>query len=488
MRSREDTRLSHEVLELEGDAIELTKQSLLLDLFAHLQPKEGEFWYLESDGSDVCLQAGPEAKRWGQAALQDEVPEALKELPLWRWVRPFLRSGFFLGARGMALRALHELSEGRVALRWVLGQRRVHEPVQWQAHLDAWLQSSEISRQQGPHRIMHLEGAVYETLQEMIYLGQARAPGVLLIEPEYPEEELSDLLSLLETALSRGFWVLCHLPIRAQDERMSISGATYDALYRGVQELQVSLWSVEVSESSSSFWQRAKRSAWWVMAPTEGLGAFREKAWSNLQTLFRLGFQRHPEGGGIKGLSEPLSMQCESDALESFMKSFPQDAGFQLFVDRARSSDMKAILDLWDALMDEHAKENPLFQRRATARYYLRRTFLNHLSQPGHLLLALRHRQSPVGFLSASVMRTPLLQENRFGQIIDTYIEPEWRGRGLGSEMVRCTLQWFRLQGIRQVELNVATHNQAGERFWERHGFSPYLAVATQKIDTEGGY
>ncbi len=481
MRSREETKQVQEQAEMEGDAIELTKQSLLLDLFTHLQPKDGEFWFLESDGSDVCLQAGAEARQLEPAA-QEESNTALRELPLWRWLRPFLRSGFFLGARGMALRSLHALSNGRLSLRWVFGGRRVREPVQWQAHLEAWFQSVGQTRQQGPHRVLHLDGAVYETLQEMIYLGQARAPGVLLIEPEYFEEEMSGVMHLLETAITRGFWVLCHVPLRTADPRASISGATYEALIQGLEELQVGLWSVEVGGGTGATWPHTRRSAWWVIAPNEGMDAFRAKAWSHLQTLFGAGFRRATEGLKIKDLSESMLLESQSDAVVSFAQSFPRDVGYQLFLDQAHPSDIKAILDLWEALMDEHARETSIFQRRPTARYYLRRTFLNHLTQPGHLLLVLRHCQQPIGFLSACVTRTPLLQENRFGQIIDTYIQPAFRGRQLGSEVVRCAIEWYRAQGIQQVELNFATHNHAAERFWRRHGFSPYLCIATQRL------
>lgn len=480
MRSREEAKQVHEQAENEGDAIELAKQSLLLDLFAHLQPKEGEFWFLESDGSDVCLQAGAEARQFEQVA-QEEANVAVRELPLWRWLRPFLRSGFFLGARGMALRALHTLSNGRLALRFVLGGRRVREPVQWQAHLEAWLQSVGISRQQGPHRILQIDGAVYETLQEMIYLGQARAPGILLIEPEHFEEDLSDLLHLLETAFTRGFWVLLHVPLRTADPRNSVSGATYESLIQGLEELQVSLWSVEVGGVGAT-WPHTRRSAWWVIAPNEGIQAFRAQAWSHLRRLFETGFQRAKEGLKIKDLCESMLLEGSLDAKGALMRSFPREAGYQLFLDRAIPSDIKAILDLWESLMDEHARETSLFQRRPTARYSLRRTFLNYLTQPGHLLLVLRHLQHPIGFLSACVTRTPLLQENRFGQIIDTYIQPAFRGHQLGSAMVRCAIEWFQTQGIQQVELNFATHNHAAERFWRRHGFSPYLCIATQRI------
>jgi ribosomal protein S18 acetylase RimI-like enzyme len=470
-----------------ADAIEMTKQSLLLDLFDYLMPKEGEFWYIEADGSEVMLPMGTEMQGIAMRAQAtppqaDAREDALSSLPLLRYLRPLARSGFVWGTRGLALRALKEKASERVALRWVFGQRLLRDAVQWQAHLDAWAASSGLSRREGSHRLIHVEGAAYETLQEMIQLGQARAPGLLLLEPSHINDDLVPLLHLIELAALRGFWILLHLPRQRRDQS-AILPAVYEAFSQDLREMRLSSWCVGVEDLSAGRWQRRPQSEWWVLSPHPKLAEFRQLAWPHLYDLFVQGLQRPLHAQLPQGLSSRLHLPSytgEEDAEAS--RRLPQEVGFHLVVDQARTSDIKAVLRLWDALMDEHAREHSAFRRRPHASQYLHRSFLQTLHQPHQLLLVLRHQEIPVGFLSASILRSPLLLENRFGQLIDMYLEPRWRGRGYGSALVEAALAWFREQRIQQVEINVALHNAEGQRFWQRHGFQMYLSAAIKKL------
>jgi GNAT superfamily N-acetyltransferase len=50
-------------------------------------------------------------------------------------------------------------------------------------------------------------------------------------------------------------------------------------------------------------------------------------------------------------------------------------------------------------------------------------------------------------------------------------LEPGARGRGLGEDVLRAAEGWARTQGARRMRLACAEQNEAGRRFWERHGY-----------------
>jgi len=81
-----------------------------------------------------------------------------------------------------------------------------------------------------------------------------------------------------------------------------------------------------------------------------------------------------------------------------------------------------------------------------------------------------------VGFFSAEIMPAiPVFEPERIGLISDAYLEEAFRGKGIAKEAVSQFLKWFRENGVKSAELNVATRNPEAMRAWEGLGFTEYL-------------
>jgi ribosomal protein S18 acetylase RimI-like enzyme len=63
------------------------------------------------------------------------------------------------------------------------------------------------------------------------------------------------------------------------------------------------------------------------------------------------------------------------------------------------------------------------------------------------------------------------------GSIQNIGVVPNWRGRGLGNELIRRCLAGFRDTGCRNVTLEVTTHNLAAIRLYESVGFRSVQTV-----------
>lgn len=62
--------------------------------------------------------------------------------------------------------------------------------------------------------------------------------------------------------------------------------------------------------------------------------------------------------------------------------------------------------------------------------------------------------------------------DGRRAYIYHTAVEEAYRGQGLGTALVSAVEQALRNEGITKIALVAFKHNQGGNRFWEKQGFS----------------
>jgi GNAT superfamily N-acetyltransferase len=61
-------------------------------------------------------------------------------------------------------------------------------------------------------------------------------------------------------------------------------------------------------------------------------------------------------------------------------------------------------------------------------------------------------------------------------------VEPDWRRRGVATQLVRVALGWIRARGVERVEVRVAAGNAEGQAFWRALGFGPYMQILQRRI------
>ncbi|GLQ45165.1 N-acetyltransferase [Dyella lipolytica] len=71
-----------------------------------------------------------------------------------------------------------------------------------------------------------------------------------------------------------------------------------------------------------------------------------------------------------------------------------------------------------------------------------------------------------------TVGRYYLLRGLPYYRIIDIAMEPDWRGRGVGSALLDWTQAQVRQTGAAGIDLHVYEHNHSAHRLYVRHGFA----------------
>jgi len=87
-----------------------------------------------------------------------------------------------------------------------------------------------------------------------------------------------------------------------------------------------------------------------------------------------------------------------------------------------------------------------------------------------------------VGFVIAQI------EKRRFGHIITIDVLPEYRHRGVGSQLLQQAEKWLENNGAVIVYLETAMHNKPAIRFYEKHGYRTVERLTRYYADGTDAY
>jgi GNAT superfamily N-acetyltransferase len=139
-------------------------------------------------------------------------------------------------------------------------------------------------------------------------------------------------------------------------------------------------------------------------------------------------------------------------------------------------ADVEAVLDLWEALMDEGAAADPRYRRLPTARRvfapYVRDVWTRDRPFPATWVADEGGLLGYVGILPQTPL--PLLDRPPTALITDCYVRPAHRGKGLGRALVEGAVGAARVAGWPAVEVGTLTGDTRAVAFWTALGFGPW--------------
>jgi GNAT superfamily N-acetyltransferase len=107
------------------------------------------------------------------------------------------------------------------------------------------------------------------------------------------------------------------------------------------------------------------------------------------------------------------------------------------------------------------------------------------VGQPDALVLLARDTEGrAVGFATAVERRNPVLDIDT-GMLDTVYLEPEWRGRGIGRRFVEAVEAWCRERGLARLDLSVRAVNVDGVAAWRAMGFEDESLRLRKRLDEQ---
>lgn len=154
----------------------------------------------------------------------------------------------------------------------------------------------------------------------------------------------------------------------------------------------------------------------------------------------------------------------------------------------ASRGDYPEITRLWQQMMRYHEGRDPRFTTVPDAPKACERYLRSRASSRDSTILVAAGEGGIVGYSLLTILENPaVFQLRRYGFVAEMCVDEAFRRQGIGRRLWEHAVGWFRRKGIRVVQLNVASVNEEGRRFWQAVGCREYLQVLWYDIGGSDG-
>ncbi len=148
----------------------------------------------------------------------------------------------------------------------------------------------------------------------------------------------------------------------------------------------------------------------------------------------------------------------------------------EVIVRRATFNDLEPVLDLWQEMMDYHARLDRRFRPTADGRDHVREVLREWMADDTQRVLVAVADGRIVGYIIGHIAEHPPVFEMRYlGHVSDICVALHWRRKGVGRKLFSALRKWFQNQGLTVVQLHVAALNPVSQAFWREMGFQDYM-------------
>jgi ribosomal protein S18 acetylase RimI-like enzyme len=139
-----------------------------------------------------------------------------------------------------------------------------------------------------------------------------------------------------------------------------------------------------------------------------------------------------------------------------------------------------ALVDLWVALAsDQRAYDSHILPE--ANRSVIRDTLARHAVAGG--LRAARHGSEVVGFVSFELERGAYESDETRGVVRNVYVAPEYRGRGIGGDLLAAAETALVDAGATVVALEAMADNDRAREFYLDRGYTPHRVQFEKSLD-----
>jgi ribosomal protein S18 acetylase RimI-like enzyme len=147
----------------------------------------------------------------------------------------------------------------------------------------------------------------------------------------------------------------------------------------------------------------------------------------------------------------------------------------------AVEADIPALVPLLMRLKRLNEEFDPLLKVRDDAEVQGRQVLKAQLADPKAVVLAAEgvgaDKNKVVGFVRAAVRERPFYAPELEGVILDIYLLPLYRRRGVGEYLLKEVSTALKAKGAAVVTAEFPAQNEIASRFYAKRGFRPITAI-----------
>ena len=147
-------------------------------------------------------------------------------------------------------------------------------------------------------------------------------------------------------------------------------------------------------------------------------------------------------------------------------------------VRKAGEKDLENVVELVVRLKRLNSEFDPLLKVRDDIYVQVKNWVSGYLNNKGKLLLVAESDDGRIIGTLVSEVRERLFYEPRMeGVIMDFYIMPEFRRKGIGKMMMDEAIKMLREMGAHVISAEFPAQNQISVAFYRKYGFRPMMNV-----------
>ncbi len=144
-----------------------------------------------------------------------------------------------------------------------------------------------------------------------------------------------------------------------------------------------------------------------------------------------------------------------------------------MLIRSATPADVPAVLPMVRAIYDLHERfDHPRFGVLPDVLDSYANWLPKRALDPRSVFLVAEDHAMVVAYLIATVEESiPVYEVTHYGFIHDVWVQPSYRGRGIGERMIEEAVRRFTALGMRQIRLETAMDNEGARQLFESCGF-----------------
>ncbi len=132
-------------------------------------------------------------------------------------------------------------------------------------------------------------------------------------------------------------------------------------------------------------------------------------------------------------------------------------------IEEAKKKDLNSIIKLNKGLADFHRKIDKYYQSGQEKQNVSRRYLLRNLKSKNSKVLIMRDKKKIIGFFIGRIERSkPYAVPKKIGKVATAFISEKYQGKGIGKEVFKELINWFKANKIKYVRLSVDSRNKIG--------------------------
>lgn len=150
-------------------------------------------------------------------------------------------------------------------------------------------------------------------------------------------------------------------------------------------------------------------------------------------------------------------------------------------IETAATEEAKRLAEMWVRLANGQREHGSHLLPEAN-RTQIREAIVRHIL--GDSLLVARE-DGIVGFVMFTVESGGYEQDTARGVVENLYVEPDYRGRGIGSRLLAAAEQGLADRGVDAIALDVMAANGRAREFYRDHGFEPHRVELEKRTESD---